>query len=286
MNVKHPKKSYTTPDLSSEKMKISLENTNKLLGLKLSEKEMIRCLEKMGYNYRKGQVEIPAWRTDILHEHDLIEDVAIGYGYNNLVPKIPKISFTGREDPIEVKKRKIAEIIQGLGMLETSNYHLTTVRDQFKTIGMKKENYIELEDSKTEYNILRRNLVHYALKILGQNLDSEYPQKIFELGRIFEPDPSKDSGVKEEERLCIAIADSQTGFTDIKQTLDYLMRTLGIEYTLEEAESPIYIPGRTAKILVNNQSIGYMGEVKPSILNNLKVKMPITALEINVNSLF
>ena len=71
MQIKSPRKKIT-PDLTAEKMKISLENTNKTLGLNLKEKELKQLIEKMGYNYEKGNVEIPAWRTDILHEVDLI----------------------------------------------------------------------------------------------------------------------------------------------------------------------------------------------------------------------
>ena len=125
-----------TPDLKPEKMKISLDHTNKLLGLNLTEKQLKQFLEKMGHNYNKGQVEIPSWRVDILHEVDLIEDVAIGYGYNNFVPEIPKISTIGQENPQETIKRKIAEILSGLGIQEVSNYNLTTKEDQFRKIGI------------------------------------------------------------------------------------------------------------------------------------------------------
>ena len=72
MKIKHKKGDYITPDLKTEKMKINLENCNKLLGLNLSEKDIRKNLEKMGYNYKKGEVEIPSWRTDIIHENDLI----------------------------------------------------------------------------------------------------------------------------------------------------------------------------------------------------------------------
>ena len=54
----------------------------------------------MGYKYNKGKVEIPSWRTDILHEIDLIEDVGVGYGYENLKPEVPEISNIGEEDAI------------------------------------------------------------------------------------------------------------------------------------------------------------------------------------------
>ena len=147
MEIKYGKKRIT-PDLSTEKMKISLENTNKLLGLSLNEKELKQLIEKMGYNYDKGGVEIPAWRTDILHEVDLIEDVAIAYGYENFAPEIPKISTIGEENPKEAIKRKFSEILAGLGMLEVSNYHLTIKKDQFEKMGISKKqekDFIEVE---------------------------------------------------------------------------------------------------------------------------------------------
>jgi len=103
-----------TPNLLSDKMRISLQNTNNLLGTSLNEKQLKELIEKMGYNYNKGIVEIPPWRVDIMHEVDLIEDVAIAYGYENFIPKIPKIEGTGKENEKEIIKKKISEILIGL----------------------------------------------------------------------------------------------------------------------------------------------------------------------------
>ena len=166
----------TTPDLTPEIAKISLENTNKLLGLNLNEKQLKQLIEQMGHNYGKGFVEIPAWRIDIIHEVDLIEDVAIAYGYENFEPEIPLISTIGKENPKEIIKRKISEILVGINMLEVSNYHLTNKKNQFKKMGIsekKAEDFIEVEDSKTDYTILRKNLSHYLLKNFSENVDTE-----------------------------------------------------------------------------------------------------------------
>ncbi len=176
----------TTPNLVPEKMKLSLENTNKLLGINLNEKQIKKLIEKMGYDYEKNSIKIPPWRTDILHEVDLIEDIAIGYGYENFVPEIPDISTIGQEDPKETIKRKISEILSGTNMLEISNYHLTNKKDQFKKMKLKEQDFIEVEESKTDYTILRKDLTHYLLKILAENVDTEYPQKVFEIGKVFE----------------------------------------------------------------------------------------------------
>ncbi len=98
IEIKNENKKEITPNLEPQKGKISLENTNKLLGLNLTEKEIKENLEKMGHDYfENGKVESPSWRTDLLHEVDLIEEVAIAYGYDKFEPIMPKIYTTGEE---------------------------------------------------------------------------------------------------------------------------------------------------------------------------------------------
>ncbi|MEK6757614.1 MAG: phenylalanine--tRNA ligase subunit beta [Nanoarchaeota archaeon] len=291
MEIKGAKKAIT-PDLSTEKMKISLENTNKLLGLNLNEKQLKQLLEKMGHNYNKEIVEIASWRTDVLHEVDLIEDVAIAYGYENFVPEIPEISTIGQEDSKEVIKRKISEILSGLGMLEVSNYHLTNKKDQFAKMGVgentlkstrQEEGFIEVEKSKTDYNILRKDLSHYLLKNLSENIDAEYPQKIFESGRVF----TFKEKIKETENLSFAITPGN--FTEIRQILEYLFKMLNIKIEIKEPTQNIsshFIDGRTAEIILDNKVIGYIGEIHPKILRNWKIKMPVALCEINLEEIF
>ncbi|MBD3247161.1 phenylalanine--tRNA ligase subunit beta [Candidatus Pacearchaeota archaeon] len=282
MKVKY-KKPIVTPDLTPDKRKISKENTNKLLGLNLSKKQIQKMLEKMGYELKKNNVKIPAWRTDILHEVDLIEDIAIAYGYENFEPEIPKISTLGKENPRETIKRKIAHIFAGLKMTEVSNYHLTTPRDQFSKMGLnpkKQKNSIEVKESKTEYNILRKDLTHCLLKNLSENVDVEYPQKIFEVGKIF------NSNLMESEKLAAVI--SPGDFTEIKQVLKYLSKMLNQEIYLEEAKDfpSWFINGRVARIKLDKETLGFIGEIHPKILNNWKLKMPAALFEIDLEEIF
>ncbi len=277
-------KKEKTPVLDSRKMKISLQNTNKLLGVDLKEKQIKEFLERMGYGYKNSLVEIPAYRTDILHEVDLIEDIAIAYGYENFVPEIPAISTIGSVDSRETVKKKIAEILSGLGMLEVSNYHLTKKEDQGEKIGLpKKTSFTEVVQSKTEYSILRQNLSHFLLKNLSENIDSEYPQKIFEIGRIFPADSGK---IEEKESLCVAT--SPGNFTEARQSVEYLFRMIDKKIDIKEPETKIpgyFIDGRVAKIIFNNKEIGFLGEIHPKILKNCRMKMPVALCEIELDDL-
>jgi phenylalanyl-tRNA synthetase beta chain len=272
MNLHYGKKTVT-PDFTPGKIKINLEDVNKLLGLDLKEQEVKNLLEKMGHSYSKGEVEVPAYRTDILHEVDVAEDIAIAYGYDKFIPEIPKISTIGSEDENEIRKRKIAHILAGLGLLEISTYHLSSKKDIKKTGFRGKQT--EVLEARTDFDILRPSLLVNTLKVLSENIDAKYPQKIFELGRTF------DNELKETEKLCLAIS-GETDFTEIKQALDYLMRMLEKSYTIEPAVHPSFIDGRTGKILVDNKEVGVLGEVSPSILKNWHLKMPAVALEIEI----
>jgi phenylalanyl-tRNA synthetase beta chain len=284
LQIKSPDIKIITPNLKPEKMKFNKEEANKILGVQLKEREIKDCLERMGFNYdaKKNLVEIPAWRTDVLHEIDLIEDIAIAYGYERFIPKIPAVATIGKESRKEEIKQKIAEILIGLNIIEVSNYHLTTKEDQYKKLGIKiKEKELkEISDAKTQYTILRKDISHQLLKILAENVDAEYPHMIFEAGRVFQ----KSS---EEERLAVAL--SPGNFTEIKQRLLYLMQLLDIPINVKNAAAPseYFIEGRAGDIMLEGKEvIGNIGEIHPRVLRNLKIKMPVALFEINLEEIF
>jgi phenylalanyl-tRNA synthetase beta chain len=285
MQLNYGKEKAITPDLTPIKMKLNPENASKLLGIQLKDNEIKQCLEKMGHNYdvKSKTAEIPAWRADVMHEVDLIEDIAIAYGYENFKPEMPSIATTGEISRIETLKKKIAEILCGLNMLEISSYHLIT-KDDAKLFGIKENSSIEMENSKSEFKILRPNLSMMALKTLKNNVDAEYPQRVFEIGKVFSKDIKQETGIKESERLCAAIASSNAGFTEIKQVLEYLTRMLSKnkEISMKSGEAEHFIQGRCAEIKLGENIIGYMGEIKPQLSDNLGIKAPIAVLEIDI----
>jgi len=290
MEIQDSKK-YISPDLKPEKMEFSIEKINKILGLNLSWKEIKKLLAKMGIGYEKQKNRsfalIPAYRTDILHEVDISEEIAIAYGYDKFIPEISAISTIGEEDKTTILKRKIAEILIGLNLLEISTYHLSTKEKQFKNLNIKefKHKIIEVENSKTENNILRASLLANSIQVLSENSDAEYPQKIFELGKIFFHNQDTETSIGEKENLCISLCHEKANFTEIKQILDYLMRMLNKEYEIKETENPSFINGRCGEILINGKSIGILGEISPRVLKNNKIKMPVASLELDIEKL-
>ena len=266
------------PDLTPQKNKISLENTNKLLGLDLKEKDLAPLLERMGHEYKNGSVKSPAWRTDILHEVDLIEDIAIAYGYDKIKPEIPEISTVGQEDPQAVFHTRLANLLTGLSLTELSTFHLIKINEAEK---MKMKNQIEVEDSKTDYKLLRSDLITPSLRILQENKNADYPQNLFEIGTIFS---KENNQINESESLQIILTPGN--FTQAKQHLDAITQSLDLHYDLEESEHPHLVPGRTGTIKVDSQHLGLIGEVHPAVLKAWGLKFPAASITINLNELF
>lgn len=253
-------KKELSPNLEPEEMQFSIELVNKTLGLDLNEKEIRKYLEKMNIGYKKENNKsialIPPYRTDILHEIDLSEEIAIAYGYENFNPEIPQIATIGKEDSIAILKRKISEILTGLGLLEISTYHLSTKEKQFKNLGIKdfKNELIELINSKTENNILRTSLLAQSIAILSENPDASYPQKIFEIGNVFYEDEKTETGIGEKEKLCISLCHEKANFTELKQILDYIARMLDFKYEIKETENSCFIDGRCGEIIITDKT--------------------------------
>lgn len=291
MNIKDGKDgNFVSPDMSKERLNFDIKNIEKTLGIDLNEKNIKNYLTQMGIGYenKKGKsiALIPAYRADILHWIDLAEEVAIAYGYENFVPEIPDISTIAHEDPADKTKKLIGNILAGLGLLETSSFHLTTKKN-IKKMHYDFNDFIEVEESKTERNVLRMDMLTNLLQITSENSDAAYPQKIFEMGRVFSRDLSEDSevGVHEDERLAISLIDEKINFTELKQILDYLFKMLNVKYSIEAVENSNYIIGRCGKIIVDDKDIGFIGEIAPRVLKNWKIKMPMVALEIETDFL-
>ena len=148
--------------------------------------------------------------------------------------------------------------------------------------------FIEVRESKTERDVLRIDILTNLLQIASENSDAFYPQKIFEMGRVFSRTNSDNSetGVLEKEKLAILLVDENVRFTELKQVADYLFKMLDIEYSIENEDNSNYIVGRCGKIIVDGKEIGLIGEVAPRVLKNWKIKIPSVALEIDLDFLF
>ena len=127
MVVIYGKKKIKTPDLTPKKMKLNIANVNNLLGLDLSKKEISKYLKRMGYDYYGNDVIIPCYRADILHEVDIIEDIAIAYGFENFEEIIPNITTIPGQNSFNKFKEKISSLMTGFNLIEVNSNNITNL---------------------------------------------------------------------------------------------------------------------------------------------------------------
>jgi len=286
LDLHYPNKKHTSPDLNPAKMKLDVNYINKRLGLNLTQKQITQLLAKMGFGYetKSNQVLIPAYRTDILHQIDLAEDIAIAHGYENFEEIIPDVATVAQENPLEVFKKRISDLLIGLKIVELYTYNISNdqaMKTQFKG----KQPIMLLNSLSEEYNCLRNSMLPSLLDVLVNNRHNEYPQHVFDLGTVFTKDSSTETGVREEECLAVLLSEDGIDYTKIKQVLDYLFHNLDTTYQIKEVEHESFLKGRVGEIHFKGKKIGIMGEINPEVLTNFELEYPAAALELNLSEL-
>jgi len=287
----HEDLEVVTPNLDSWFMDLKIEYVNAVLGLQLSTRQIVKSLDKAGFGVKKVErgmvaVEIPCFRVDIMHPIDIVEDIAIAYGYNRIKPLWRKLPTTGGVKPEQGLLNVARELMVGLGFQEILTYTLTNPDNLFKKMNCKRERIIELANPKVQtLTCLRNWLLPSLIEFLSNNLHVEYPQKIFELDTVTLLDDKNETRTMDEERLAAVIVHANASFSEIKSALDAFFMNLGLEWQIKEAKHPSFIDGRVGSAIVEGIDVGILGEISPKVLNTWKLENPAVAFELNMKKI-
>lgn len=291
VEVVYPRERFLTPDLEPREFTMDPESCRKILGLDLSEEEMVRLLEKARYSaqHREGKIlaKYPAYRNDIMHQRDLMEDIAIAYDINRIQPEPPRLSTVGKEDEKEGFCDIVRESMVGLGFQEILTFSLTNKDYLFKRMNIREERVCEIANPVSmNWTALRNWLLPSLLEFLSNNLHIEYPQKVFEVGDVVKVREEEETATKTIKKLACAIADVRVSYEDISSTVKAFLANFGIESRLKGTEHPSFITKRVADVVADGNSIGVVGEVHPLVLNNWGLEKPVAAFELNIDEIF
>ena len=284
-------KQEVAPDFNSRTVDLSLEYVNRLSGLRLAAKQVEELLSKARFgvddvDHDTIRVRVPCYRIDVMHPVDLVEDVTIAYGYNNIRPLWRKLPTTGGLAPEQSLLNVARELMIGLGFQEIFTYTLTNKENLFERMGCRQEKTVDVANPKVQTMTCLRNwLLPSIMEFLSNNLSTEYPQRIFELGKVTMSDAEKETRTRDEDRLASAIAHAGAGFSEVKSTLNAFFLNFGLTLRVEKTEHPTFIEGRAAKAIVGNASVGILGEVHPRVLNAWKIENPVAAFELNMSKI-
>lgn len=245
-------------------------------------------------NEPKIQVEIPPTRHDVIHACDIMEDVAIAYGYNNIQKTIPNTVTIASQLPLNKLSDQLSLELAQAGFTEALSFTLCSRDD----ISQKLRNPDELSKAahvanpKTlEFQVVRTTLLPGLLKTIQCNKKMPLPLKLFEIADVVVKDSDKDVGTRNQRNLCAVYYNKKPGFEIIHGILDRIMQLLDVPildeqspngYCIKAYDNPTFFPGRCAEIIVDGRSIGSLGVLHPQAITNFDLNLPCSAVEINI----
>ncbi|KAE8709654.1 putative phenylalanine--tRNA ligase beta subunit [Hibiscus syriacus] len=257
------------PDLSEYNMEVPLSYITGSIGVPLEVDEVTNLLKRMQLNAEKAasevhsiSVSVPPTRSDILHPCDVMEDVAIAYGYNN----IPKRMLSSLKPlPLNHLSDLIRSEIAMSGFTEVLTWILCSKKENFEMLNRKDDKSTAViigNPRSSDFEVVRTSLMPGMLKTVGHNKDHPKPIKIYEVGDVVLLDEKKDVVMG-------------TPFVPVGDKSGYY---------IELSDEPEFLSGRQAKIIYKGRRIGIFGIVHPEVLNNFDIPDPCSFVELDIEN--
>ncbi|KAJ8022005.1 Phenylalanine--tRNA ligase beta subunit [Holothuria leucospilota] len=292
-------KSLVYPELKYWHQEIPVELINKRIGIQESPEKVAELLTKMCLtselvkSNKMVKVEIPPTRPHVIHACDVIEDVAVAHGFNNITERFPPVSTIGNQYPVNKLTDLLRIDVSAAGFTEVLTFALCSREDVADKMRHKIEDIpaVHIANPKTaEFQIARTALLPGVLKTLSCNRKMPLPMKLFEISDIVFQTNEKDVGSKNERHLCAVHYNKSPGFEVIHGLLDRIMQLLQVPFSKEDgyylkaSEDPTFFEGRCAELVVYGKAVGTFGVIHPEVLSKFELPNPCAALEMNLEA--
>jgi len=287
-----------TPDFSLQELHIAPSHAARTLGVPVSTADAVTLLRRMRHDAEavgadQVRVGVPPYRNDILHEIDLIEDMAIAYGYHRITPSLVPTFTVGAERPEEIVSNQVREMLCGLGFSEVMTLVLTSPRAHDEALGRPvSENVVRVAHPvSSEQTMVRTSLLPGLLATFEHNITHLLPQRIFEVGDVTLLDAAAETLATDRRRLACGIVAARVGFEDIKALAEAILREFGGAGELKAGGGPPFLGGRTAEVWLTAAQGGelrramWFGEVHPAVLERFHLQNPAVLLEADLEAL-
>lgn len=319
-------KTLTTPVLYSRTCDATLADINGTIGINITAERVCELCDRMQLGpseyieeIKSVRVQIPPTRSDILHAVDVIEDVAIAYGFNNIIQEIPKTLTVGAPLPINQFADLLRAEIARAGYVEMLTHGLCSTAENFTHLRRPLGPAVKLSNpANVEYEVVRTTLLPGALKTLAHNRSISHKDgiRLFEISDVVLPE-ANEVGAQNYRRLVAVYAAVTSGFEVIHGLVDRIMTCVqiraedayavnsltaeeivdrkrvarqGVVYYVRASSDPLYFNGMSADIVLKTDDgeekiIGSLGVVHPQVLKNFEIVYPCTVVELDLEAL-
>jgi phenylalanyl-tRNA synthetase beta chain len=251
----------TTPLLSSRQVAASMRDIRGYVGVDLEPELVCGLCDKMQLGPARYDaasdsvtVTVPPTRSDILHAVDVVEDVAIAYGYNRVPVKVPSTLTVGAPLPINHFCDLLRDEVARAGYLEVLTHGLVSRHDNFGALRRPEGPAVALANpANEEYEIVRTTLLPGLLKVLQFNRSASIKDglRFFEISDVVLRDDAVDVGARNVRRLVATHTGTSAGFEVIHGLVDRIMLLVQIGPTEEYAGQSLRSQERAAVLKPN-----------------------------------
>ncbi len=287
--------SMVTPKFEDDVLRADIKYINRLVGIDISGEKMVDHLRRMQV---PGKVEggeivvnVPVVRPDLLAPCDIMCDVAVGYGFNNIIERIPQTNTVGKQQPLnhlaDLVRRECAqagytEVLTWVTVSHAENYDLLRRADDGNAVKLGNPKTVEFEECRT-------SLLPGLLKTLRENRKSKVPIKLFEVGDVVVKDGKAEVGAVNRRKIAAVFCSTMAGFEVIQGVLEHVMVALGVKkdaWGIDEKKcgDGAFFEGRKAAVMWGEKNVGSVGWVHPEVLGNFNLVYPCSAFEIDLEN--
>lgn len=322
VKVVYDDRSEVTPLLDVREMTVDVPLVNRRVGIDLKSSADCAALLKKMFLYADAlddktvKVGIPATRSDILHTCDLVEDVAIAYGYDNIVLTETPTKCSATQTPVAKLTHLLRLEVACAGFTEVLTFSLCSRDEAFKSLNREdKDVAVHVANPQTfEFQICRPSLLPGLLKTFNASKSQPLPLRLFEIADIVKIDNevnfpplaecdrpvvyNKTGARNAKHFAALQCTTDSSGFEDIHGLVEYTMMKIGVpfsqapladgseSYYCREGRDGAYFPGRAMDVVLRRNGkevvIGNLGVLHPNTLKAFEIPFPCSACEINI----
>lgn len=284
---------YSTGNLDDKKriIKLDCDFINKFLNISLTKDEMTRILEKIGCEIVGEEVLIPTHRNDLENKYDLAEEIARFYGYDKIPTTCLRGSSFGYYTKEQIFDKKIKQIMLALGLSEVMTYTFISPKHYSKLLLnqelMCKKSVRIANPLGEDTSVMRASAVPSMIDLLSRNFNNKNSSvSFFEIAKEYENIGSQLP--LERQKLIAGFYGDNVDFLSVKGIIEEFFNSIKIKnYDIKATKDvQYYHPGRCAEFFINEKSIGYLGEIHPTVLENYNIKTRAYIFEFSVKDLF
>ena len=267
-------------------VELNKEKINSLLGLSLTEKEMISILNSLEFEVENNKIKVPSFRIDIKNTADIAEEIARIYGYFKIPSAMPKTVTTKTGLFFEQQlERTIKNSCVFLGLFEAYSWSIVNP-NVYKKAELNKEEIlkssVEIKNPfGEEKSFLRRQLKPFILNSLALNFkNNNETAALFEIGKIYLK--NNDNSTQEKKKIAIGIYGDEFNFFSLKGMITKILDAAFVkDFEFKEKTTNFFHPYACCEVLKNGEVLGIFGEVKPTVLENFKINKKAFVAELD-----